>query len=155
MAVARSNSSEPGEPMISEDPKHAKGKAVRLFSPQLALVVCDIAGLSGSLWLAYQLRFDFAVPPESRQTFPLIFAWVIAFKIFCLWRFRRFEVLLGYFNISEASRLFWALFVPSLFIFGVSNQFGANFAPPRSVVLIDLGFSIIGLTAVRLGFRPE
>ena len=121
-----------------------------LFGPKLTLVLCDIAALMASLLLAYQLRFDFAVPAATRQTFPLIFAWVIAFKIFCLWRFRRFEVLLGYFSISEASLLFWSLFVPGLFIFGVSNQFGSDFAPPRSVVLIDLGFSIIGLTAVRL-----
>src|SRR4249919_3303065 len=100
-----------------ECPKLIRGIA-RVFSPRLALVVCDIAALLASLWLAYQLRFDFAVPPATRETFPLIYAWVIAFKIFCLWRFRRFEVLLGYFSISEASRLFWALFVPSLFIFG-------------------------------------
>jgi FlaA1/EpsC-like NDP-sugar epimerase len=130
-------------------------KVMRVFTPQVALVVCDIAGLLGSLWLGYQLRFDFAVPMETRATFPLIFAWVIAFKVFCLWRFRRFEVLLGYLSISEASRLFWALFVPSLFIFGVSNQFGSNVAPPRSVVLADLGFSVIALTAIRLAFRRE
>src|SRR5579862_8086241 len=141
--------------MNSEDPKHGNGGGKRLFSPQVALVVRDIAGLLGSLWLGYQLRFDFAVPAETRQTFPLIFAWVIAFKVFCLWRFRRFDALLGYFNISEASRLSWALFVPSLFIFGVSNQFGSNFAPPRSVVLSDLGISVIALTAVRLAFRQE
>jgi FlaA1/EpsC-like NDP-sugar epimerase len=133
----------------------ATGGVMRVFSPQLALVLCDIAGLLGSLWLGYQLRFDFSVPIQTRQTFPLIFAWVIGFKVFCLWRFRRFEMLLGYFSISEASRLFWALFVPSLFIFGVSNQFGSDVAPPRSVVLADLGFSVLVLTAVRLAFRHE
>ncbi len=126
-----------------------------MFSPRLTLILCDIAALLGSLWLGYQIRFDFVIPPETKQTFPLIFAWVIGFKIFCLWRFRRFEVLLGTFNISESSRLFWALFVPSLFIFAVSHQFGSDFAPPRSVVLTDLGFSVIALTAIRLAFRPE
>jgi FlaA1/EpsC-like NDP-sugar epimerase len=51
--------------------------------------------------------------------------------------------------------LFWALLVPSLFIFGVSNQLGSDYAPPRSVVLTDFGFSVIALTAIRLGFRPR
>src|SRR6476659_1518298 len=122
---------------------------------RLTLIVSDIAALLGSLWLGYQIRFDFSVPTETLHTFPLIFLWVIALKEFCLWRFRRYELLLGHFTVSESSSLFWALLVPSLFIFGVSNQLGSNFAPPRSVVLTDFGFSIIGLTAIRLGFRPK
>jgi len=123
--------------------------------PQVTLVLCDIAALLASLWLGYQIRFDFTIPDETRQTFPLIFPWVIGFQVFCLWRFRRFEVLLGYFTIPEASRLFWALFVPSLFIFGVSTQLGSNYGPPRSVVLTDFGFAVIALTAIRLAFRPD
>jgi len=122
---------------------------------RLTLILSDIAALLGSLWLGYQIRFDFSVPTETQHTFPLIFLWVIALKEFCLWRFRRYELLLGHFTVSESSSLFWALLVPSLFIFGVSNQLGSNFAPPRSVVLTDFGFSIIGLTAIRLGFRPK
>lgn len=121
---------------------------------RVTLILSDIAALVASLWLGYQIRFDFSVPAETQQTFPLIFLWVVALKVFCLWRFRRFEVLLGHFTISESSSLFWALLVPSLFIFGVSNQLGSDYAPPRSVVLTDFGFSVIGLTAIRLAFRP-
>ena len=43
------------------------------------------AALVGSLWLGYQLRFDFAIPEEAQRTFLLIFPWVISFKLFCLW----------------------------------------------------------------------
>ncbi len=123
--------------------------------PRITLIVCDIAALIGSLWLGYQIRFDFSIPADVRQTFPLIFLWVVALKVFCLWRFRRFEVLLGHFSLPESSSLFWALIVPGLFIFGASNQLGSDYAPPRSVVLTDFGFSLIGLTAIRLAFRPE
>jgi FlaA1/EpsC-like NDP-sugar epimerase len=119
------------------------------------LILSDIGALIGSLWLGYQLRFDFSVPAEAQHTFPLIFLWVVAVKVFCLWRFRRFEVLLGHFSIPESSSLFWALLVPSVFIYGVSTQLGSDYAPPRSVVLTDFGFSVIGLTAIRLAFRPE
>src|SRR5712672_818075 len=122
---------------------------------RLTLILSDIAALLGSLWLGYQIRFDFSVPAATQHTFPLIFLWVIAVKEFCLWRFRRYELLLGHFTVSESSSLFWALLVPSLFIFGVSNQLGSDYAPPRSVVLTDFGFSVIGLTAIRLAFRPR
>lgn len=121
---------------------------------RVTLILSDIAALLASLWLSYQIRFDFSVPIEMQHTFPLIFLWVVALKVFCLWRFRRFEGLLGHFTVSESSSLFWALLVPSLFILGVSNQLGSDYAPPRSVVLTDFGFSVIGLTAIRLTFRP-
>src|SRR4051794_38858135 len=123
--------------------------------PRATLIVSDIAALVGSLWLGYQIRFDFSVPAEVQHPFPLIFLWVVAVKVFCLWRFRRFEVLLGHFSIPESSSLFWALLVPGLFIYGVSTQLGSDYAPPRSVVLTDFGFSVIALTAIRLAFRPE
>ena len=122
---------------------------------RLSLVLSDFAALLASLWLGYQIRFDFSIPAAIQQTFPLIFLWVIALKLLCLWRFRQFEVLLGYFSIPESSRLFWALFVPSLIVFAVSNQLGSDYAPPRSVVLTDFGFSVIGLTAIRLSFLPD
>jgi FlaA1/EpsC-like NDP-sugar epimerase len=122
---------------------------------RLTLILSDIAALLGSLWLGYQIRFDFSVPAPTQHTFPLIFLWVLALKEFCLWRFRRYELLLGHFTVSESSSLFWALLVPSLFIFGVSNQLGSDYAPPRSVVLTDFGFSVIALTAIRLAFRPR
>jgi FlaA1/EpsC-like NDP-sugar epimerase len=122
---------------------------------RITLILLDVAALLGSLWLGYQIRFDFLVPLATQHTFPLIFLWVLGLKLLCLWRFRQFEVLLGYFSIPESSRLFWALFLPSVFIFAVSTQLGSNFAPPRNVVVTDFGFSIIALTAIRVGLRPE
>ena len=120
---------------------------------RISLVLSYAAALVGSLWLGYQLRFDFAVPREAERTFLLVFAWVIGFKLFCLWRFRQFEVLLGYLSLPDFSRLFWVLLVTSLVVFGVSTQLGSDYAPPRSVVLADFSFSIIALAAVRLAFR--
>src|SRR5262249_38046757 len=76
-------------------------------------------------------------------------------KAFCLWRFREFRSLPGYFSLSDSLRLFWVLLVPALITFAVSSRVGSDFAPPRSVVLTDLCFSLIGLTAIRLAFRPE
>ena len=108
----------------------------------IPLVLSYAAALIGSLWLGYQLRFDFTVPEETGRTFLLVFAWVISLKLICLWRFRQFDVLLGYFSLPDFSRLFWVLLATSLFIFGVSAQLGSDYAPPKSVVLIDFSFSL-------------
>src|SRR6266540_6178822 len=117
------------------------------------LLASYAAALAGSLWLAYQLRFDFGVPQEITRTFLPVFLWVVSFKLFCLWRLRQFEVLVGYFSLPDFSRLFWVLFATSCILFGISTQIGSDYTPPRSVVLVDFSFSILGLTAIRLAFR--
>jgi len=119
------------------------------------LVLAYAAALIGSLWLGYQLRFDLAVPPATERTFPLVFGWVIAVKLICLWRFRQFDVLPGYFSLPDFSRLCWVLFGVCLFVFGVSQHLGSDYAPPRSVVLIDFSFSLLALTGIRLAWRQS
>ena len=108
-------------------------------------VLAAAVTLGGSLWLGYQLRFDFSVPADVKQVALLASLWVISLKLFCLWRFRQFRVLLKYFSISEFTSLFWALFTSSLFIYGISAHLGWAYAPPRSVVVADFGFSLLGL----------
>ena len=122
-------------------------------STNIRLVLAYAAALLGSLWLGYQLRFDFAVPEETERTFLLVFGWVISFKLFCLWRFRQFNVLPGYFSLPDFSRLCWMLFAMCLFVFGVSTHLGSDYTPPRSVVLIDFSFSLLALAGIRLMFR--
>ncbi|HOX57008.1 MAG TPA: nucleoside-diphosphate sugar epimerase/dehydratase [Candidatus Paceibacterota bacterium] len=120
---------------------------------RIYFVLAAAATLVGSLWLSYQLRFDFAVPPEVERVALLASLWVVSIKLFGLWRFRQFQVLLRYFGLSDFSGLFWALFTTSLFVYGISSHLGWSYAPPRSVVVADFSFSLIGLTALRFALR--
>src|SRR5688572_6089988 len=122
-------------------------------SARSSLLLSYTAALVGSLWLGYQLRFDFGVPEQTERTFVLVFAWVIGLKLLCLWWLRQFDVLLGYFSLPDFSRLFWILLGTSGVVFGISTQLGSDYAPPRSVVLADFSFSVLALTAIRVGFR--
>ena len=108
------------------------------------------AALMASLWLSYQLRFDFSVPADVSQAFPLCLAWILSLKLVCLWRFRQFAVLPGFFSISDFSRLSRILFLASAIAFGISSQLGWKFAPPRGVIVADVSLSILALAAVRL-----
>ncbi len=122
-------------------------------STRANLVLFYAAGLAASLWLGYQVRFNFAVPPDTERTWPLVFAWVIGFKLFCLWRFRQFDAFLGSFSLADFSRLAWVLLATGFFVFGVSTQLGSDWAPPRGVVLADFSFSLLALAAVRRAFH--
>ncbi|HWX21801.1 MAG TPA: nucleoside-diphosphate sugar epimerase/dehydratase [Candidatus Binatia bacterium] len=120
---------------------------------RLNFVLSCATALAASLWLGYQVRFNFAVPEDTASTFLLVFTWVIGFKLFCLWRFGQFDALLDYFNLADFSRLCWFLIVPGFVVFGVSTQLGSDYAPPRGVVVADFSFSVLALTALRLAFR--
>src|SRR5260221_13629727 len=120
---------------------------------RIGFVLSCAAGLAGSLWLGYEVRFNFAVPEDTERTFPLVCAWLVAFKLLCLWRLRQFDAFLGYFSLPDFSRLAWVLFATSLLAFGVSTQLGSDYAPPRGVVLGGFSFSLLALTAIRLAFR--
>ena len=133
--------------------KYSTGLLSAMNFTRINLVLSYAAALAGSLWLAYQLRFDFAVPEQTERTFLIVFGWVIGFKLAGLWLLRQFEVFVGYFSLPDFSRLFWVLLATSLFVFGISTNLGSVYAPPRSVVLTDFSFSILGLTAIRLAFR--
>ena len=116
-------------------------------------VLACAATLVGSLWLGYQVRFNFSVPSEVQQAALLATLWVVGLKLLGLWRFRQFQVLLRYFSISDFTRLFWALFATNLLVYGISSQLGWAYAPPRSVVVADFSFSLIGLAVLRLALR--
>src|ERR1043166_1859660 len=120
---------------------------------QINLFLFNLLALAVSLWMGYQLRFDFAVPADVQRSFLMVFIWVLALKLVCLWRFGQFQVLLSHFSIPDFCRLVSASFAATFVIFAVSTQFGSSYAPPRGVVLADFSFSVLGLTAIRLGFR--
>ena len=117
---------------------------------RIGFILSYAVALAVSLWLGYLVRFNFAVPADTEQTFLLVFSWVISFKLFCLWRFGQFNALLDYFSLPDFSRLSWNLLLASFVVFGVSTQLGSDYAPPRGVAVADFSFSVLALTAIRL-----
>lgn len=110
------------------------------------------ATLIACLWLSYQVRFDFSVPADVLQAFPLCLAWVLALKLLFLWRFRQFAALPGFFSTADFLTLLRILFGVSAIAFVISSQLGWKLAPPRGVIVADFSLSVIGLAGVRLVF---
>lgn len=123
----------------------------------LALLVLYGAGLWLGLWLCYELRFDFNIPPENNNLV-VVGLWVVTLKLFFLWFFRQFSGLLSYFSTPDLIRIFYASAMSSSVIMIVRwisllLKANANYVPSRGVILADFVFSIVGLCVVRMGFR--
>lgn len=109
--------------------------------------------LGMTLWLSYQLRFDFALPEELQEGLALTFLWIISLKVAVLIAFGQFEDSLSYFSTPDLKRILGVCLFSSALIALVHRQGGLSVAPPRGVILIDLAFSCGTLCASRMLLR--
>ncbi|MEY2427212.1 MAG: hypothetical protein QOJ40_97 [Verrucomicrobiota bacterium] len=117
------------------------------------LLVLYATELTASLWLGYELRFDFSVDPASRQERLFVLFWLVPLQLSLLGLFHQLKPLLGYFSTPDLARMFHALIISSLVAIVVWIAWGAGFAPPRGVIALDFVFCLVGLTGVRLALR--
>jgi FlaA1/EpsC-like NDP-sugar epimerase len=109
--------------------------------------------LLGSRWLAYQLRFDFTVPPASRGLVFQHWIWVLAAQLLFLAGFRQFSGVTRYFSLPDIKNLLMAIVSSALFL-GLLRYFETDFySPPRGVILVDSMLGFGALSALRLGYR--
>jgi FlaA1/EpsC-like NDP-sugar epimerase len=117
------------------------------------LLVLYTIVLSVSLWLSYELRFDFVLPPEFVTQSQLNWSIVIPLQLVALWAFGQFAGLLSYFSLPDLRRLFYAVISASLVLVLVRVEWSSSFAMPRSVIMTDFLLATAGLTALRVAFR--
>ena len=117
------------------------------------MLVVYAIGLIFSLWLAYELRFDFSLPAKDQRQFWLVCLWLVPVKLMLLLLIGQFAGLLSYFSIPDLKRLAWALLASGLLTAGLWVATGGRFAPPRSVIVSDTLLSLLALAAIRLCFR--
>jgi FlaA1/EpsC-like NDP-sugar epimerase len=119
----------------------------------VVLALLYAAALTGSLWLAYELRFDFAVEGAYQAERLIVLCWLIPLQLFLLGRFHQLSTLLGYFSTPDLVRMLGALAISSLAAALIWLALGSGFTPPRGVIVLDFVLGLVGLTGVRLALR--
>jgi FlaA1/EpsC-like NDP-sugar epimerase len=109
--------------------------------------------LTASLWLAYELRFDFAVEPKFQSERVFVLCWLIPVQLILLGLFHQLNTLLGYFSTPDLGRMFHALTISAVIALFVWTIWGEGTAPPRGVIGLDFVFCLVGLTGARLALR--
>ena len=106
-----------------------------------------------TLWLSYQLRFDFGIPPEFAQTLSWSVAWIVVVKLACLFGFGQFRDSLSYFSAPDLRQIVRVCVVSSLAILVAYQFVGVEFAPPRGVILTDGVLLCAVMCSGRAGLR--
>jgi FlaA1/EpsC-like NDP-sugar epimerase len=123
------------------------------FLRESYLLAAYTAGLIASLWLAFQLRFDFGVPNEYFVHAVWIFTGVIGFKLLLLLAFGQFGSLLSYFGFHDLGKLLAVCAISAALVLGVWVVIGVTYAPPRSVIVTDFLVSFLFLCGFRISLR--
>lgn len=127
---------------------------LREFGPRFWVTVASyLLILATSFWLAYELRFDFAVPPEFQDERLRLLKYAVAVKFLGLVLLRQTGSMLRYFSIPDLVRVSIAMAAASALLIAPRLLGQVSYIFPRGVLLIDLLLSIVGLCVFRIVLR--
>jgi FlaA1/EpsC-like NDP-sugar epimerase len=128
-------------------------RTLNTFQRPAILTGLYAAIFAASIWLSYQLRFDFEVPAEYRDNLLIAALWMLPLKLVLLRVFGHYQGLLSYFSTPDLKRIIAAIGASSALVMMVWLVSGLQVAPPRSVILSDFMISLAGICSLRLGLR--
>ena len=120
---------------------------------QSYLLMAYTGGIVVSLWLAFQLRFDFSVAPEYLVHFDWMLLCSVTIKLSLLIYLGQFGSLLSYFGLHDLGKILAVCAITA----GAGLAFwvfaGVPYAPPRAVIVTDFLISFLYLCGFRLSLR--
>ena len=124
------------------------------FKRTLFFILSDTLLSLGTLFLAYNLRFNFSIEKQYLDNFFLVFGILLFLKIAAIAYFKIYRVSWRFVSLYEAKKLFYAHIVAyGLFVL-IYYTFPEPFTPfPRSVLIIDLFLSVIFIGTLRIAKR--
>ncbi len=123
----------------------------RLFT-RFTQVLLDSGCAGLAFYLAFQLRFDGAVPLRYRTIMLVWLAGIVVLRPFCIWMLGAYASIWRYFNLRDMFSLSLAAALPSMVLLFARIALAKTFrvmAIPISIVLIDLGLFLLLVGTLR------
>ncbi|MDP3071631.1 MAG: nucleoside-diphosphate sugar epimerase/dehydratase [Opitutaceae bacterium] len=109
--------------------------------------------IAASFWLAYEIRFEFAVPEGYRAERLRLLPAVVGVKLVALVLARQFGSLMTFFSIPDLMRIIWVTLGSSALLLLPRLLGSAHYSPPRGVLLSDFMLCLGGLCLGRVAAR--
>ena len=117
----------------------------------LFFIFFDILISLGTLFLAYNLRFNFSVDGTYLDHFFLVFSISLFLKIGSIAYFNLYEVSWRFFSLSDLKKIIYAHLISYPLMMGIYYMVPEYFGTfPRSVLIIDFSLSILFLGFFRI-----
>jgi len=112
----------------------------------------DIAAISFAYYLAFLLRFDFAIPPQQAYNFLATWPVVLILRLASFYYFGLYKGIWRYASMADLTAMFKGIIASQLFIVA-TILFIKHGGFPRSVLIIDPVFSLIFIGGIRFAIR--
>lgn len=130
--------------------RHIGRRSIARFLSILILYGLELAAV---FYLSYELRWDFATPPDQQlQRLTLILP-VVVCKLILLGSFGQFRSILSYFGLADFGGVVLAISTVSGLMLCLWFGSSVTAAPPRGVILMDFVLSVALISAFRLTLR--
>jgi len=124
------------------------------FKRKAFFIIFDFILSFATLFLAYNLRFNFHIPESFWHSFWPAFGILVSFKILFLLRLKNYQIVWRYFGFFDVKNFLKAHLFAYISLAIVLLIFREEFSPfPRSVVIIDFFLSLIFLGGLRMSKR--
>jgi UDP-N-acetyl-D-glucosamine 4,6-dehydratase len=129
---------------------------LNLFKPTnqkrvLFFLFSDVLVSLFTLFLAYNLRFNFAIPSEYFKNFFFVFIYLTTLKIIFFNYFHIYNISWRFFSLYDAKKLFFAHLIAYTILTLTYYAVPTLFIPfPRSVIIIDLFLSTFFIGLLRI-----
>jgi FlaA1/EpsC-like NDP-sugar epimerase len=125
-----------------------------IYKNFIVVLLADILLLSGSLFLAYLIRFDFVLPQQYSVLLYQMLPFVLIVKIGCFYFFDLYRGMWRYTSIADLLNIIKASCVSSLVIICLILFTHSRFIGfPRSVFIMDWCFTVLLISGYRLCIR--
>src|SRR4051812_48504780 len=103
----------------------------------MVLTLLYVVVATASLLLAYEVRFDFAIPPEVHGEMLRVLWLLLPVKLLALLLARQMGSMITFFSIPDFIRLSMALLIAAVLLIIPRFTGYGQFSPPRGVLLVD------------------
>ncbi|MFT3780868.1 MAG: nucleoside-diphosphate sugar epimerase/dehydratase [Nibricoccus sp.] len=112
-----------------------------------------IAIIAACFFVAYEVRFDFALPPDQQACRLQILGVILGVRLAMLIAFGQTGSMLTFFGVPDFIRLGSALVVSSALMIVPRLAGYPQYTPPRGVLLVDLLLSLACFCSFRMALR--
>ena len=119
----------------------------------LCLLLAYCLVILGAQILAFEIRFEFEIPPEQLRLFWRTLLWLLPLQLLALWALGQFKTLLSYFSLPDVLRIVAACATTTMISLVVWYATGGSNAAPRSIILMTFFLGAGALISVRVLFR--
>jgi FlaA1/EpsC-like NDP-sugar epimerase len=119
----------------------------------LALAVGHAALFAGVYWLAFCLRFDFAVPRHALEVFWLSLPWLLTLKCLVFFVSNQFHGWWRFVTFADLVALLRAVLVALVAVAAIDYFLVPSYQIPRSVLILDSLLGLLVLGALRASWR--